>query len=330
MTRRTSRFLTRPAALAAGGALAVVLAACGGAAPQTQADAYSLTTKAFDASWDQFTVKLGVAGTAEGKSVSIAPDSLAVSVDTKAGKGAVHVSLPTSVMGDDAKSLAQFGVTGDTLDVDVVFDGQGLYAKSPVAATLLPMLMAQTGTPISGDLTGWIKLGTKEEFTALFGALGGSLPIPSASQNPADELSALDAAALKQKLDESGITLTFVGTEQRNGVTANHLTLAVDPAKFASSDLAKDVPADQLSSFTTAAGEVSLSGDLWLDQASGRPAELDLHIADTKTSDKADVTVLVNTPEASAFATPDGATEVPIAPLLQQMAPLLGAGLMGG
>jgi hypothetical protein len=324
---RTS--LTRPAAIAAG-ALVFVVAACGGAAPApAQTDAYTLASDSFDANWDQVKLNIGLTTTGTDSDISVKPENIQIALDTKAGKGAFHLSLPKSALGSEADSLAQFGVTGDTLDVDVLFDGQGLYAKSPVAATLLPMLMAQTGTPLTGDLSGWIKLGTKDEFAALAGSLGGALPIPSASANPAGDLSALDAAALKQKLDQAGVTLTVVGTEQRNGVNATHLTINVDPAKFAASDFAKEIPTDQLKSFTDVADAGTLSADVWVDSSNKRLSELDLHVAD-KSGEKGEFTVLVSSPDASAFATPDGATEVPIAPLIQQMAPLLGAGLMGG
>jgi len=322
--------LTRPAAIAAG-ALIFVVAACGGAAPApAQSDAYTLASDSFDANWDQVKLNIGMTTTGTDSDISVKPEDIQIALDTKAGKGAFHVSLPKSALGSEAASLAQLGVTGDTLDIDVLFDGEGLYAKSPIAATLLPMLMAQTGTPLTGDLTGWIKLGTKDEFAALAGSLGGALPIPSASAGTAGDLSSLDPATLKQKLDEAGVTLTFVGTEQRNGVNADHLTITVDPAKFAASEFAKQVPADQLKSLTDVSADGTLSADIWVDKSNKRLSELDLHVADKAGTEKADVTVLVGTPDASSFATPDGATEVPIAPLIQQMAPLLGAGLLGG
>ena len=324
--RRTSRFLSRPAAVVVG-ALAFAVAACGGAAPVTQADAYTIATKSFDASWDQVKVQVGLTTTGAKEDISIKPEAIQFAVDSKAGKGALHLALPTDVLGDEAASLAKLGVTGDTLDVDVVYDGQALYAKSPVAATLLPMLLAQSGQTLTGDLSGWLKLGTAADFAALAGSLGGALPIPSPSAAASNDLSVLDAAALKAKLESAGVVLTVVGSEQRNGVDADHLTITVDPVKFAASDFAKQLPADRLTSITDAAGKGSLSADLWLDKASGRVAELDLHAAD-EVGAKAEITLLVSTPDGNAFSPPATSTEVPLAPMLTQMLPLLGAGLM--
>src|SRR4029078_7541783 len=104
--------------------------------------------------WDQIKLSIGMTTTGTESDISVKPEDIQIALDTKAGKGAFHVSLPKSALGSEAASLAQLGGTGDTLEIDVLFDGESLYAKSPIAATLLPMLMAQTGTPLTGDLTG--------------------------------------------------------------------------------------------------------------------------------------------------------------------------------
>ena len=301
--------------------LALVVAACG-AAPATTApaaaDAYEVAGTAFDAPLDRVKVQVGVTTTGS-DAITIPPEAIEVVVDTKAGKGSLHLALPVAALGDQASSLSALGVTGDTLELDAIFDGQGLYVKSPIASKILPLLMLQSGQTPAGDLTGWLKLGTAQELEGMVGALGA---MPSASAGPADELKNLDPAQLKQKLEEAGVIVTYVGTEQRNGVEAEHLTLTVDPAKLAASDIAKQLPADQLNQITGAAGAGSLSADVWLDKATGRPAEIDIHAAEG--SDKADITILVSDPGDVALTAPAPFTEVPIGPLVQSLMQMVG------
>ena len=321
--RRTMHPFTRPAAVAVA-LVALVVAACGGAAPASNSDPYQLATKTFDASWEQVKIQVGLSGTDGSKSVSIPPEAIQFSFDSTASKAAIHLALPVSALGDSASSLTMLGITGDTIDFDVVFDGQALYAKSTAGATVLRMLLQQTGQPIPGDLSGWLRLGTAADFAGLVGSLG-ALPSPAAS--PSFDPSTLDAATLRTELEKAGVVLSVAGSEQRNGVDADHLTATLDLKKLAASEFAGQLPADRLSTLTDAADKATISADIWLDKASGRMVEFDAHVAETGGDGKFDVTVLLGTPDASAFATPDGAAELPIAPLLQM---LLQGGLLPG
>ena len=76
--------------------------------------------------------------------MTIPPEAIEVVVDTKAGKGSLHLALPVAALGDQAASLGALGVTGDKLELDAIFDGQGLYVKSPIASKVLPLLMLQS------------------------------------------------------------------------------------------------------------------------------------------------------------------------------------------
>jgi hypothetical protein len=309
------RTLTRPAALAVA-ALALVVAACGPAAPASNADPYQLATRTFDASWEQVKVQIGFAGSDGTESVSIPPEAIQLSFDTQAGKGAVHLAIPKSALGEEAASLTMLGITGDTIDLDVVYDGQALYAKSALAAAILPMVLAQSGIDVPSDLTGWLRLGTAADFASLVGSLG-ALPSPVAS--PSFDASSLDPAALKAELEKAGVVLAYAGSENRNGVDADHLTVQLDFTKLAASEFAATLTADRKATLTELAGKATMSADLWLDKASGRVAELDLHAAETGTSAKFDVTVLVGAPDANAFATPEGWKDLPLTPLLQSL-----------
>jgi len=295
--------------------LAVVVAACGASTPSAPAaaDAYEAAGKVFDAPLERVKVNVGITSTGS-EAVDIKPDAIELVVDTKAGKGSLHLSLPADALGSQGASLGALA-GGDTIDIDALFDGQAIYVKSPLAATLLPFLGMQGVQVPSGDLSGWLKLGTAEELSGLTGALGA---MPNASNMPVGELKDLSAADLKQKLEEAGVTVTFVGREQRNGVDSDHLLLNVDLKKLEASDLAKELPADKLSGLSGAAASGTLTADVWLDASTGRPNEVAIHAADG--SDKADITVLISDPGDVSLDAPASFVEVPIAPLL---APLL-------
>lgn len=280
-----------PAALAL---VALAAAACGGTTPAST-DPYTIAGKAFDAAYDQVKVQVGIKTSGGTSDIAIDPGAIELVLDTKAGKGSFHLSLPVAALGSDAASLRSMGITGDTLDLDVLWDGQALYAKSPLAASLIPALLAQSGQTVSGDLTGWLKLGTADEFGALAKQFAGT-PEASAPASTAP-IGDLDPAALKKDLEDSGIVVTYVGSETRNGVEADHLTLTLDPAKLASGPAAQQLPAAQLNQLTGLAGSETLSADLWLDKASGRLTEIYLHGA-SQSGEKADVTILLSTPRA--------------------------------
>lgn len=298
--------------------VALAVGACGSSTP-ANTDPYDLAVKAMHAQMDQVKVQLGLKTSGSSNDMSIDPGAIALVLDTKATKASFHLSLPVSALGSDAAQLKALGVTGDTLDLDVLYDGQALYAKSPLATTLVPLLFAQSGQTITGDLTGWLKLGTAADFEALVAGIGGTLipsPAPGASASPG--LTDLDAAQLKTELEGSGVVLTYAGTEQRNGVDSAHLTATIDGQKLASSPMAKELPVAQLGQVEALASGGTLTADIWLDRSSNRLNELDLHITG-KDSSKTDLTVLVSVPDSTAFDAPATSTDVPVAPLLSTL-----------
>jgi hypothetical protein len=303
--------------------LALVVAACGATTatptPAPPSDAYSVVGKAVAAPMDRLKVNLGVKTTGGATPMTIDPKSIEVILDTKAGKGTFHLSLPKAALGSDAAALP---IAGETIDLDVLFDGQAVYAKSPLAATFLPMLLAQSGQPVPGDLTGWIKLGTAEELGGMLGALGAG----ASAQPSMPAMASFTPEQLKQELEKAGITVTFVGTEQRNGVDADHVSLTVDPTKLESSDIAKQLPGGQLGQLKALAGQGTLSGDLWFDRGTGRLSEADINVAD-KSGEAATITLLVSDPGNVSFEAPANAPEVPIAPLIQTLMQTFGGSL---
>lgn len=316
---------TRGARLRRGLALAalpltLVVAACGAATPSAPAatDAYQVTSKVFDAPLDRVKVNVGVTTTGS-EAIEIKPDAIQLIVDTKAGKGSVHLSLPSKALGSEGASLGALG-GGDTIDIDAVFDGQGLYVKSPLAATVLPLLAMQGVQVPTGDLTGWLKLGTAEELGGLMGAIGDA----KASADPGD-LKNLSPEDLKKQLEDAGVTVTVVGREQRNGVDSDHLLLNVDLKKLEASDLGKQVPSDQLGALGGAASNGTLTADVWLDAANGRPNEIALHAADG--SDKAEIQVLISDPGDVSLDAPASFLEIPVAPLLAPLMQSFGGAL---
>ena len=200
--------------------------------------------------------------------------------------------------------------------------GRALYVKSPLAATLLPFLAMQGMQLPSGDLSGWLKLGTAEELSGFTGMLG---EMPEASGNPANELKDLDPAELQQKLEDAGVTVTVVGQEQRNGVDSTHLLLNVDLKKLEASGLGDQLPTDQLPGLGDAAATGTLSADVWLDASTGRPNEIAIHAGDG--TDKAEITVLISDPGDVSLDAPASFVEVPIAPLLAPLMEQFGGAL---
>src|SRR5262249_29374142 len=151
-------------------------------------------------SWDPIQVNVGIQGNDGTSNVSIDPSAIALLIDGKAGKGALHVSIPASTLQMDASTLAALGANGSTIDFDGVFDGQALYVRSPLVGQMLTLLLAND-IP-KGDLSGWLRLGTVAEFQSLVGSLGAGagsdLPAPSVAGD----------GSLKSVLDEMGVTLT--------------------------------------------------------------------------------------------------------------------------
>jgi hypothetical protein len=313
--------------LAALAVLALLAAACGASTtatptPAPPADGAAVVSRAAAVPMDQVKVNIGLK-TSGDSPITIDPKQIEVVVDTKNGKGTFHMSVPKAALGKDANAIP---IAGDTIDLDALFDGQAVYVKSPLAATLLPLVFLQSGQPVPGDLTGWIKLGTADELSGMLGSLGAGASVPPMSSMPA--MASLTPDELKQKLADAGITVTYVGTENRNGIDSDHLTFTVDPSKLEGSDIAGKVPAGALGQLKNLAGEGTLSGDLWFDRSSGRINEADINHAGTD-GKTATVTILFSDPGAVSIEAPSGATEVPLTPLIQALMQLGGSMIPG-
>ena len=252
--------------------------------------------------------------------MTIPPEAIEVVVDTKAGKGSLHLALPVAALGDQAASLGALGVTGDTLELDAIFDGQGLYVKSPIASKVLPLLMLQSGQMPAGDLSGWLKLGTAQEFEGLLGGLGA---MPSGSAGPVDELKNLDPAQLKQKLEEAGRGrhVRRARAAQRGRRRAPHPHRRPGEARRERHREAaarrSAGPDRRRRRCEHAAARTSGST-----RRPAAPAEIDIHAAEG--SDKTDITILVSDPGDVALAAPAPFTEVPIGPLVQSLMQMVG------
>lgn len=304
--------------------IATMLAACGGAA--TSNDPYQLTFNASKAGWgDSVQIDLSLTAVQGSDSINLQPGAVRLVLDTKNGKGLFHLSIPTSALGSSAADLAQLGITGDTLDIDVLYDGQALYAKSPLAPPLLQLVYASSGGVPSGDLTGWLKLGTAADFASLAALGGGTLPTGSAA--PMSTFT--DANALKTALTNAGVTLAYVATETHNGVNADHVTATIDWAKLAASDAFKSGASQaEIQQGITALQNTNSSIDLWVDHSNNRLVGFEI-----KGSDKADPTqtfdlnISFKTPDAgTSLDAPSSSVDVP---LMQLLGPMLQQ-LMGG
>ncbi|HYK95172.1 MAG TPA: hypothetical protein VE011_04785 [Candidatus Dormibacteraeota bacterium] len=302
--------------------IATMLAACQGAA--TGNDPYQITYNATKAGWDQVQIDLSLSAQAGSDSINLQPGAVRLVLDTKAGKGLFHLSIPKAALGSSAASLAQLGITGDTIDIDVLYDGQALYAKSPLAPPLLQLVYASSGGTPAGDLTGWLKLATAADIASL-AALGGGL----AGASPAPMPTVTDANAMKLALTNAGITLAYVATETHNGVSADHVTATIDWAKLAASDAFKSSASQaQVQQGITALQNTNSSIDLWVDHSSGKLIGIEV-----KGSSRADATQTFDL--NITFKAPDAGTSLDApatsvdVPLMQLLGPMLQQ-LMGG
>lgn len=309
----------------AGLVIVAALAGCGGSSAK---DPYQLVFASKAATPDVMQVRIGLATVGGSTPIAIAPDAFKVTTDKISGKVRIQVDVPFASLGIPPAALAGLGVSGEKLALDVLYDGDALYANSPVLASTLTTLMTELGQTPTGQLTGWLKLGTKTEFEALAAGLGAGA---GASMAPLPSVT--DGAGLKTQLESYGITLAYAGEETRNGVDSHHLTMAMDLAKLAQNPAFGSLNGTQLGQLGAMAGAVTISADWWLDKASGRNVEVDLHVAPTgavpsSEPSRVDVTVLFGTPDAGAtFDAPATFTEVPLAPIVQGLMQQFGKGL---
>jgi hypothetical protein len=304
--------------------LAAVAAACGGQTATTN-DPYEIVHRSQAATWDRVQVDVGISVTGP-DTISIDPSALRFAIDTEAGKANVHVAFPISALGDSAAELRQLGITGDNLELDAIYDGEALYAKSPLG-NLLAALMIQAGEIPSGDMTGWLRLFSAEDVESLGSLFGGGLtPIPVPDDLPF--ASAADVATLKATLEGMGIALTHAGTESHNGVDADKVAVAIDLAKLAASEYFTDLGSNGMVDLDPADG--TLSVDLWFDRGNGRLIGIDIHAASTADpTEKADITINLHEPDAGvSFDAPASFVEVPLIDMLSTLMESFGGGLI--
>jgi hypothetical protein len=300
-----------------------LVASCSGTSQNT--DPYDLARKAMDADWARVQVEVGLSATSGSDTFTIEKSAIRLVVDSTAGKGSFHLALPAEQLGMDALTRAQLGITGDTIDVDILYDGAALYAKSSMLGFILTLLYAQAGGPPAGDLTGWLRLGTADDFETLFQDTAGSA-VPSL-----EPVASIDAKTLKEDLEANGIVLTFAASEQKNGVDANHLTATIDLEKLVQNDAFDSLDRTQLDQISALAKEMTLTGDLWIDKASNRIVELDVHaVATGQDAGTIDVTVTLSEPAAgTSFDAPASYVDIPVEELFTLLMGLMGQGIFG-
>lgn len=296
---------------------AVLIGACG-ATPATPGpeDPYAILARSLDADYDPLQLQVGLKATGAGSDVTIPPDAIDITIDASKGTGRIAVSLTTDQLGIDPDDLGGLALLGNRIELELVVDAEAIYAKSPLAATLLPMLSLQSGMTIDGDLSGWLRLATMQDLEDL---AAGMAPMPTASAAAPSPLADLDPLALKQQLEDAGVTVAFAGSESRNGVDARHVTVDVDVAKLARSELAEQLPADQLAQAGALASAGTIDTDLWFEAASGALSEAVVAV-EAEGSGRFELTLLVSRPADAGIEVP---TEYADVPLVEMFVPFL-------
>ncbi|OGO56633.1 MAG: hypothetical protein A2V84_04320 [Chloroflexi bacterium RBG_16_70_13] len=302
-------------------AVMAVAAACGGS---SGGDPYDLLYKPIEADRDPVQVNVGFAVTAEGTSIVVDPSQVGFVVDRAGGSSALHLAIPFGALDIDPATLAPLGVVGDSIDVDIVLDGDAVYARSPILGTLLQTLLAQSGELPDGDLGDWLRLGTTAELESVMGLLGGGAAIPSATMPPAG-----NAGELKSTLEGLGITLKNEGRQNQNGVDANHVSVSLDVDKLLASDYLEMVSPAELEAGRSALQQVELEVDLWLDASSGNLAEVDVKAASTTgTSGVIELTLRFRDPDGTIQTDAPGSfVELPLQSIVEEL--IRGGGLLG-
>jgi hypothetical protein len=301
-------------------ALAALLAGCSGTAATP--DPYDQLTNSLKATWNPIQVNVGVKVTAGEHSVTLDPKDIAMVVDATAMKFAFHVSLPASGLGIPDAALSQLGIEGVSIDFDMVYAADALYARSAFFKPTLRLILGPTGKVPSGDLAGWLKFGTKEELAALSALSGGAAGMPSFAP------SSTGLEATKASFEAAGITLSSAANEKHNGIDAQHIKIAVDLTKLTSNPGFIAGAGPQGGQAIALIKALTFSGDLWLDPATNRVIEADGHVASTNDATAVgDVTVTARDPDGSvSLEPPASSVDVPLGSLISEMMKLIGKG----
>ena len=303
---------------------AVLAVGCSGAAAPP--DPYEQLSTSMKTTWNPIQVNMGMVVTAAGKTVTLDPKDIAMVLDTAGGKFGFHVSLPASGLGVPGAALSQLGIEGDSLDFDMVYADDALYARSPLFRPMLKMILGPTGKIPVGDLTGWLKLGTKAELMALGALSGANRGVPTFAPPASGDQST--PAAVKASLEATGITLTIAGTEKHNGADARHLKIGIDLEKLITNPAFVAGAGPQGGQMIAAMRAFTFSGDLWIDASTNRVVESDIHMASTKDPTAVgDITVTAHDPDGTvSLGAPGAVVDVPLGPLVTEMMKMIGKG----
>jgi hypothetical protein len=322
------RGLTRVVAVLGIAALAFAASGCGNAQP---ADPYVTLDRAISVGWQQVTANLGFAldvpaqnvdgFTTPATAIHVDPGMIQATIDTQTGRWHVATSIPLAALGMD-QQLGPFGFNFGSIDVEALFDGTAYYAKSPLLPLYLQGALANAGSPIEGDLSGWVKLGTAEEFERLAG--GGLFPLGLGDLGESIQLplpSPGATAALQAFVEDLGIALVAAGRESNGGLEMDHLSATLNLAKLAESRTLASMTGfgkDQLQGVFDAAKQVSISAELWADTGAGRLRTLRID-ARTLSAPLATVAIVLQLKEPAADTTFDAPTTFTDVPLVQLM-----------
>jgi len=282
-------------------------------------DPYQLLETSSKTAWSPVQVNIGFQIKAGAQDITLDRSSVGFVVDSAAGKGAVHLTFPATSLGIPKATLTELGISGNSIDFDAVFDGDALYAKSALFATLLPQVLP--GDLPEGNLADWLRIGTKADFAAL-AALGAGMA-PSAAPSAA-------GGSFKEQMEAAGVTITLVGTETLSSGEAQHLKLTVDAEKFLNSPQAKAQGAAQLERMRAGFDAVDFSGDLWIQTATKHIVEVDAHITPKNgAAGSANLTMVFHDPDGTiSLDAPPKHVDLPTPKLVESLMRLVGSGLL--
>jgi hypothetical protein len=306
-------------------AIVATVAACGGApASVAPSDPYQLLADSSKATWDPIQLNLGMTVTGGATSITVDPADVALVIDQKAGKGGLHLSLDGTALGATRAALDAVGIEGDRIDADFVFDGQGLYGRGDVLPLLVRTILPPTQAMPAGDLHGWLKFGTREEFAALMG-IAGSVAAPAASAAPST------TPARREQLESMGVTMKLEGSETRDGRAAHHVTFELDADKLLASAEFSALPPSQQAQMRQSVGRYAVSGDVWFEATTGRAIEVSMHMAGTGDAKEVlDMRVIAKDPDGSvSLESPPSSIEVPLSKAIQRLMTIVSGGAVG-
>ncbi|HEY5629161.1 MAG TPA: hypothetical protein VIR16_06590 [Candidatus Limnocylindrales bacterium] len=312
-------------------AASLALAACGSSTPAPTPtptpppDAPTVLSGAAKATYpSKLEITLGGSYTAAGATTSLPDGLLVVDIDTAAGAGKVHLAVPASLLGaGGAATLAQLGITGDSITFDLLYDGKAVYAKSPALPALVTQLavLAQGVTmPQVGPDT-WARLLDEATLKQFAGLAAGAVAsaAPSASVGPTD---------LKTMLDQMGGSVSLGTQTTGPGGPAYDVKLTIDPAKAQAYMAAhpEQFPTSQVQSLSAVGQLSSISADVLVDAATSRVEQVTLSMAATQSGAPVSASLKIGIAEAPAgvsFDAPANAVDLPLAkilaPLIQSM-----------